>query len=143
VHLCFVSTLTKSRLQKESGCRCIIDQYLTAALVYAQGIVKQDSNLKKTLEEEYRVEDPHLAVFTELQVPHARVEYNQVYYVFHGFLDYPVGFIRELDIMSARSLCGPMNIDSLRYGILNIDAETMLTGILDAKSLKEMKDAEP
>jgi len=76
----------------------VIDQYLLAAVVYAQAMIDSDENLRSELFDTYMITDPHVAVFTELQVPHTRVSYNGTSYVFHGSLDYGVGFIKSRDV---------------------------------------------
>ncbi len=83
--------------QKESGCRCVIDQFLLAAAIYAQQIIDTDMNIKDELYARYFIRKPHIAVFTELPIPKTNVSYNGVSYVFHGFLDYGVGLIKSGD----------------------------------------------
>jgi hypothetical protein len=84
--------------QKEYGCRCIIAQYLSAAVVYAQGIIDKDDAMKRELSSRYNIKNPHIAVFTELTIPHTRITYGEVSYVFHGSLDYAVGYIKGRDV---------------------------------------------
>lgn len=55
--------LSTIHFQKKSGCRCIIDQYVLAAVLYAQSTISSDRALKKSLDSRYRTNDPHIAVF--------------------------------------------------------------------------------
>ena len=84
--------------QKESGCRCIIDQCLVAAIAYAQGILESDEHMKQAISNRFRVKNPQIAVFTELPIPHTRITYNDTSYTFHGLLDYGIGFIKGRDL---------------------------------------------
>jgi hypothetical protein len=76
----------------------VIDQYLLGAVVYAQAKIDSDEKLKSELFNTYMISDPHVAVFSELQIPHTRVSYNGTSYVFHGFLHYGVGLIKSRDV---------------------------------------------
>lgn len=76
----------------ESGCRSIIHQCLISAVVYAQQCIDNDPQLKATLCQTYEIMDPHVAVFTDLPVPKTMIG-SDVTYMFHGFLDFALGFI--------------------------------------------------
>ena len=93
---------------KESGCRCIIGQYLVAAVVYAQGIIDNDDRLKEDLSSRYNIKNPHIAVFTKIPVPHTCITHGDISYVFHGILDYGVGYIKGRDV-------GKQTIDFLAW----------------------------
>jgi hypothetical protein len=127
----------------------VIDQYLLAAVVYAQMKIDEDQNLRHELFNTYLINNPHIAVFTELQVPHTRITCNGRSYVFHGFLDYGVGFIKARDIgvqtVGFCSICTDQSQPpvSLSRGSLQLDVSNTLSGILEAKSLTEMQNAEP
>ncbi|KAK7678525.1 hypothetical protein QCA50_018397 [Cerrena zonata] len=120
-------------VSKEAGCRCIIDQYLLAAVVYAQEQIDTDKSLQSFLRMTYKIMDPHISVFTELPVPHTTItcDNGNVSYTFHGVLDYAIGFIEAADILS------------LGRGSIGLDAHEALSGIVEAKSLTEMQDAVP
>jgi hypothetical protein len=82
-------------LQEECGARCLIDQYVLAAVVYAQTILDSDEDLKQQMEQKYRVGDPHIAVFPELPIPLITVTCGNTLYSFHGVLDYGIGYISD------------------------------------------------
>ena len=96
--LILLSTPSFQRYQKESGCRCIIEQYLVAAVVYAQGILDNNQKMKQGVSERFGMTNPQIAVFTGLPVPRTRITYNDIFYTFHGSLDYGVGFIKGRDV---------------------------------------------
>jgi len=119
---------------KESGCRCLIDQYLFYAIVYAQSIIDKDEGVRATLTDRCGFKHPHLAVFPELAIPLTRItcEQTQATYVFHGLLDYGICFIKQQDA------------EMLSEGILGIDnLSQVLSGILEAKTEAEMKFGDP
>lgn len=99
-----------ARSQKASGCRCIIDQYLLAAVAYAQQIIDNDKDLRKKLRTTYNIDKPHIGVFTEVPVPNTMIKCTGtgMSYTFHGFLDYATGFIHQRDIgtlLSSNLVC--------------------------------------
>jgi len=126
----------------------VIDQYLLAAVVYAQTKINKDQNLQHELFNTYLINN--IAVFTELQVPHTRIGItcNGRSYVFHGFLDYGVGFIKACDIgvqtVGFYSICTDQSqlLASLSHGSLQLNVSNTLSGILEAKSPTEMQNAE-
>jgi hypothetical protein len=71
----------------------MIDQFLVAAVVYAQNILDQDVAVRDVVFEDHQVDDPHVAVFAEVPIPYTKVRCGNKFYTFHGVLDYGVGFI--------------------------------------------------
>ncbi|KIL58574.1 hypothetical protein M378DRAFT_181226 [Amanita muscaria Koide BX008] len=116
-------------LSKESGCRCVIDQFLLAAATYAQQIINTDDRIKASLTARYFIRKPHVAVFTELQIPKTTVSHNGVSYIFHGFLDYGIGLIRSGDQ------------DALEDGRYKIEISEARSSVVEAKNLDEMQGA--
>ncbi|KAF5377857.1 hypothetical protein D9615_006731 [Tricholomella constricta] len=93
--------------------------------------IDSDENLRTEIINSYMVTDPHVAVFTKFQVPHTRVSYNETSHVFHGSLDYGVGFIKSCDVVS------------LTRGTLYFSVSKISSGIFEVRSLSEMEDAVP
>lgn len=120
------------------GSRYLVDQYLLAAVLYAQDIINKGIVSK--------VNDPHVAVFTELQIPPTKITCGEKSYTFHGSWDYAVGMIEAMDkrtISRLRySFCHP-SAASLRRGTLKLSASNILTGIVAVRSSAEMEDAVP
>jgi hypothetical protein len=54
--------------------------------------------MKGDLSSRYKITNPHIAVFTELPIPHTRITHGEVSYVFHGLLDYGIGYIKGRDV---------------------------------------------
>src|SRR5260221_8797585 len=52
--------ITLLPFQKKSGCRCVIDQFLLAAAIYAQQIIDTDMNIKDELFAKYFIRKPHV-----------------------------------------------------------------------------------
>ena len=85
-----------------SGCRCTIDQYLLAAVVYAQSLVDSCKQLNDSLSTRHTIKKPHIAVFREIYIPKTRITHGAISYVFHGVLDYALGFIGGRDIRESK-----------------------------------------
>lgn len=120
-----ICEITLLASQKESGCRCVIDQFLLAAAIYAQQIIDTDMNIKDELYAKYFIRKPHVVVFTELPIPQTTVNNNGVSYVFHGFLDYGVGLIKSGDqgVRTAYRALASLNSDyqrPSRMGAINL-----------------------
>ena len=84
---------TFPQFQNESGARCLIDQFLVAAVIYAQSILDLDVAVRDDVFEHYQIDSPFVAVFTEVPIPYTKVRCGNTSYTFHGVLDYGVGFI--------------------------------------------------
>ncbi|KAF8522408.1 hypothetical protein BU17DRAFT_86961 [Hysterangium stoloniferum] len=70
--------------QMDSGVRCLIDQYILAAVTYAQTIFDSDEQLKQEMDRKYRVDVPHIAVFPGLPIPYTTITCGNNSYTFHG-----------------------------------------------------------
>lgn len=66
----------------------MIDQFLLAAVIYAQNILDQDVAAGDDVAKRYGIEDPFIAVFTEVPIPYTKVRCGNASYTFHGVLDY-------------------------------------------------------
>jgi hypothetical protein len=71
----------------------MIDQFLVAAVIYAQTILDQDVAVRDDVVKNYKINNPYVAVFTEVPIPYTKVRCGNTSYTFHGVLDYGVGFI--------------------------------------------------
>ena len=71
----------------------MIDQFLVAAVIYAQTILDQDVAVRCDVVKHYKIKNPYVAVFTEVPIPYTKVRCGNTSYTFHGVLDYGVGFI--------------------------------------------------
>jgi hypothetical protein len=71
----------------------MIDQFLVAAVIYAQTILIQDVIVRNDVVKRYKINNPYVAVFTEVPIPYTKVRCGNKSYTFHGVLDYGVGFI--------------------------------------------------
>jgi hypothetical protein len=71
----------------------MIDQFLVAAVIYAQTILDQDVAVRDDVVKRYKISNPYVAVFTEVPIPYTKVRCGNTSYTFHGVLDYGVGFI--------------------------------------------------
>lgn len=86
-------------LQPQSGSRCMIDQFLLSAVVYAQSIIDHDPQLKAQLCKRYRILDPHITIFTDVDIPDGvEIAYRETMFLFYGPLDYAMGFVNAKDV---------------------------------------------
>ncbi|KAF8907531.1 hypothetical protein CPB85DRAFT_836645 [Mucidula mucida] len=118
-------------ISTESGCRCLVDEYILTAVVYAQKIIEQDTVLTSTLRQTYHIMHPHIAVFSEQSIPQTVIACEDTSYTFYGTWDYALGYISVDDITS------------LSRGSLSLDAHDVLCGVLEIKSLSEIHNAVP
>ncbi|KAF8508593.1 hypothetical protein BU17DRAFT_99676 [Hysterangium stoloniferum] len=77
----------------KSGARWLIDQYILAAVTYAQDIFDNDEQLKQEMDHKYRIDAPLIAVFPGLPIPFTTITCGNNSHTFHGVLDYGIGFI--------------------------------------------------
>lgn len=71
----------------------MINQFLIAAVIYAQTILDQDITVRDDIFKHYKINNPYVVVFTEVPIPYTKVQCVNMSYTFHGILDYGVGFI--------------------------------------------------
>ncbi|KAF8688701.1 hypothetical protein AX14_003437 [Amanita brunnescens Koide BX004] len=88
---------THLNLSKGSGAHCLVDQYILAAVIYAQSILDSDEMLKHEMDRKHKVSDPHIAVFPELQIPLTTVTCGNNSYAFRGVLDHGIGFMSDAE----------------------------------------------
>jgi hypothetical protein len=115
--------------------------------VYAQSLIDSDEKLSRSLSVQYAIKQPHVAVFTEVAIPKTRITRASDSYVFHGILDYAIGFIpgrevREFNLGMLYSTIKSLTA-SLSRGNLNLDISNAVGGVIEAKGLLEMKHAMP
>ncbi|KAF8336695.1 hypothetical protein F5887DRAFT_986646, partial [Amanita rubescens] len=118
-------------LTNESGARCMIDQFLVAGVIYAQTILDQNVAVRDDVVKHYKINNPYVAVFTEVPIPYTKVRCGNTSYTFHGVLDYGIGFIST------------KLKDALCMGGVPFEPSNALSGIIVAKSLEEFRNATP
>jgi hypothetical protein len=71
----------------------MIDQFLVAAIIHAQNVLDLDEAIKADIVKHFKVNQPYIAVFTEVPIGHTKVQCGNTSCTFHGLLDYGIGFI--------------------------------------------------
>jgi hypothetical protein len=71
----------------------MIDQFLVAAVIYAQTILDQDVAVRDDVVNHYKINNPYVVVFTEVPIPYTKVRCGNMSYMFRGVLAYGVGCI--------------------------------------------------
>jgi hypothetical protein len=79
-------------IQNDSGTRCMIDQFLVAAVIYAQTVLDQNEVIKADIVKHFKIDNPYVTVFTKV----TKVQLGNTSYTFCGILDYRVGFISTM-----------------------------------------------
>ena len=122
----------------------MIDQFLVAAVIYAQSILDQNVSVMDDIVEKYEIGSPYVAVFTEVPIPYTKVRCGNTSYTFHGVLDYGIGYIsttlkgKLIYFLSTSYFTGP---DALRMSGVPFEPSGALSGIIQAKSLEEFRNA--
>ena len=100
-------------IQSKSGARHMIDQFLVAAVIYAQAVLDQNEVIKAEIAERFDIDNPHVAVFTHVWIPDTKVQRGNTSYSFYGTLDYGFGFISTM--LKGNLPVTPLLISLLRW----------------------------